>query len=563
MKYDFSGYATKINIKCSDGRTIKKDAFKHNDGQKVPLVWQHVHDNTDNVLGYGILEHRQDGMYVYGSFNDTPAGTNAKKLIAHGDIDSLSIYANKLRQNGGDVIHGDIKEVSLVLSGANPGARIDNLCIEHSDGASDTIDEEAIIYSGESLLHDDLSHEDKKEDKKVADGEKTIQDVYDTLNEEQKNVVNYMIGMALEEDTAEHSDLEGGNMKYNVFDKDGDTGEGNVLSHSDFSAIVKEASESGTTLKKAILAHAAAYGIEDLEVLFPDASSINSEPELFKREDSWVETILSGVHRSPFSRIKSTFVDMTFETARAKGYIKGNEKKEVYLKASKRITTPTTIYVKQKLDRDDIIDVELDTVALIRKQLRTYLNEELALAAVLGDGRSLDEEGKIDETCIRPIWKEDELFSIHEVLATKTDYKAMVKAIALTHKNYKGSGSPVFFTTPDIHTNMLWIEDDNGRRIYESDATLCSALRVSAIVEIPQIEGKSRAIDGGKTRELLAIKVNLKDYNVGADRGGEIASFDDFDIDFNQYKYLMETRCSGALTKAKSAQVFEFETTTP
>jgi len=569
-KFDFSGYATKVDLKCTDGRIIRKDAFKHDDGQKVPLVWQHTYNDPSNILGYAVLEHRDDGVYAYGKFNDTETAKTAKSLVEHGDITALSIHANQLKQNGSDVIHGVIREVSLVLAGANPGALIDNLTISHSDGSYDTNDAEAIIYTGEKLSLTELEHAAKD-----SGSDKTMKDIFDSLNEEQKEVVYAMISHALEkegsseepkEDESEkikHSDDKGGTneMKKNVFDaKDDDKKQGGTLTHAQFATILGDAQKTGS-LKEAILKHAVDYGIENIDVLFPDAKALSRDPDWLKREDDWVQGVLNAINKSPFSRVKSVIADMDIDTARAKGYVKATEKKEVYFKASKRVTTPTTVYVKQKLDRDDIIDVvDFDVVAMVRFQLRTLLDEELAVAALVGDGREAIDPYKINEENIRPIWTDDDLYSVKEVLTTKTDYKQMVKEIALSHSNYKGSGSPVLYTTSAIHTNMLWIEDTTGRRIYESDATLCAALGVSRIVEVPTLAGKTRTLDNGNTRELLAIKVNLKDYNFGADKGGQIATFDDFDIDFNQYKYLMETRCSGALTKPKSAQVYEFET---
>ena len=569
MKYNFSGYATKNDLKCTDGRTIRKDAFKENNGITVPLVWQHMHNNPDNVLGHALLENRADGVYAFCSFNDSEAGKNAKVIVEHGDIKNLSIYANELKQKGTDVEHGNIKEVSLVLAGANPGALIDNLCIQHGD-KYDTVAEEAIIYSGIAISNTEIEHADTPPGSTTPPaGDKTVQEVYDEFTEEQKGVVCSLITSALEDKTSDtqlitHSLIKGGTviMKKNLFDnKDTTTKEGNTLTHAQFSVILADAQKSGS-LKEAILSHAVEYGIENIDVLFPDAQTLSKDPTWLKREDSWVQLILNGISKSPFSRVKSVIADMDIDTARAKGYIKATEKKEVYFKASKRVITPTTVYVKQKLDRDDILDViDFDIVAMVRFQLRTLLDEELALAALLGDGRAVDDIYKINEENIIPIYSDVDLYTIKEELTTKTDFKSMVKQIALTNKRYKGSGSPVLYTTPDIHTNMLWIEDTTGRRIYESDATLCAALRVSAIVEIPQIEGMTRTIGTeNDTRELMAIKVNLRDYNFGADKGGQVATFDDFDIDFNQFKYLMETRCSGGLTKPNSAQVYEFVT---
>lgn len=560
-KYDFSGYATKVDLTCADGRIIRKDAFKHNDGQKVPLVWQHMHDSPDNILGHALLENREDGVYAYCSFNDTIAGKRSKVLVEHGDIVSLSIHANQLKQKGSNVIHGMIREVSLVLAGANPGAFIDNIGLEHSEnGECDDV----IIAMDLGITTDEFEHAD-------GGSEKTVKQVFDSMTDEQKEVVYAMLAHALDdgeddedEDEVDHSAMEGNEMKKNAFENKGraESKTSNTLTHAEksefFQAVIESAKKNGS-LREAVMEHAVDYGIENIEVLFPDAQALTRDPQWLKREDGWVPTVLGGINKSPFSRIKSVFADMDFAAARAKGYIKATEKKEVYFKAAKRVTTPTTVYVKQKLDRDDIIDVtDFDIVAMVRFQLRTLLDEELALAAVLGDGRTVEDPDKISEDNIRPIWTEDDLYAIKEVLTTKTDYQDMIKQISMTHKNYKGSGSPIFLTTADIHSNMLWVEDAMGRRIYESDATLCAALRVSAIVEMPPMEGKTRVVEG-KTRDLLGIKVNLKDYNFGADKGGQVASFDDFDIDFNQYKYLMETRVSGALTKAYSAQVFEFE----
>lgn len=554
-KFDFGGYATKVNLTCSDGRIIRKGAFKHNDGQTVPLVWQHTYNSPENILGHALLEDREDGVYAYCTFNKTLAGENAKLLVEHGDITALSIHANQLKQQGSNVLHGSIKEVSLVLAGANPGALIDNINIQHSDGTYTTDDTEAIIYMGENITVDDVTHSDE-------DGEETVGEVFDTLTDKQKEVVYSMIAHALEgvDDNINHSEGGTEEMKKNVFEQQNQN-EG-VLTHDQMKAILDDAQRCGS-LKDAVIQHATTYGIENINVLFPDARALKKDPEWLKREDDWVAGVLASISKSPFSRVKSVFADMSFDEARAKGYVKTKEKKEVYFKASKRVTNPTTVYVKQKLDRDDIIDVtDFDTVAMIRYQMRTLLDEELAMAALFGDGREAGDQYKINEECIRPIWTDDDLFTVKEKLSTKTDYKKMIKEIAMSHKNYKGSGAPVLFVTPDTHTQMLWIEDANGRRIYESDATLCAALRVSRIIEIPQMEGKQREVADGvgqnDIHELIAIKVNLKDYNFGADKGGQISTFDDFDIDFNQYKYLMETRCSGALTKAKSAQIFEF-----
>ena len=571
--FHFSGYATKAGLECADGRVIHKSAFKHNDGQTVPLVWQHMHNDPSNILGHALLEHRDDGVYAYCTFNGTDSGEQAKALVEHGDIKALSIHANQLKEKGKNVLHGMIREVSLVLAGANPGAFIENVSIQHSDGSSETMDNEAIIYhDGDIDLEEieidlgDLVHDDD-------DGE-TIGDIFSTLNAKQRDVVYALISQALEgdddDDDVEHSDddeenlthNEGGkdDMKKNIFDNSENTEVG-TLTHAQFKTILNTAEKVGS-LKEAILSHAQEYGIEDIDVLFPDAKMLSKDPEWLKREDDWVSGVLKAAGKTPFSRVKSVFADMDIDTARAKGYITGDEKKEVYFKAAKRVTTPQTVYVKQKLDRDDILDVtDFDVVAMVRFQLRTLLDEELAQAIIIGDGREADDQHKINEDNIRPVWKEDDLYCVKETLTTDEDFAKMVEEIAFTHHNYKGSGSPVLYTTPAIHTRMLWIKDLNQRRIYENDASLAAALRVSRIEEIPQMDEKFRVVGEGEeeeTRKLMAIKVNLRDYNIGADKGGQVASFDDFDIDFNQYKYLMETRVSGALTKAKCAQVFEF-----
>lgn len=578
--FDFSGYATKVDLKCSDGRVIKKDAFKHNDGQTVPLVWQHVHTDPTNVLGHAVLENREDGVYAYCTFNDTQAGKDSKILVEHGDIVALSIHANELKQKGDNVLHGFIREVSLVLAGANPGATIDNISIQHSDGSLETDDTEAIIFSGEKISLTELEHANKGSDK-------TVQEVFDTFTPEQKDVVYAMLAHKLdseedeeeddeeEEDEEEKADVKekinhskGDKvMKKNLFDSskkdDKEKKTGGTLTHAQFAVILESAKKDGS-LRDAVMKHAVDYGIEFIDQLFPDAQALSRDPNWLKREDDWVSAVLGAIHKSPFSRVKSVIADMDIDTARAKGYVKATQKVEVYFKAAKRVTTPCTIYVKQKLDRDDIIDVtDFDIVAMVRFQLRTLLDEELAIAALVGDGRLANDPYKINEDNIRPIWTDDDLYAVKELLTTKTEYDEMVEEIALSGENYKGSGSPVLYTTNYHHMKMLWIKDTTGRRIYESDATLCAALGVSAIKEIPQLANKVRTLDDDSTRELIAIKINLKDYNFGADKGGQIASFDDFDIDFNQYKYLMETRCSGALTKPKCAQIFEFELTPP
>lgn len=556
MKYDFSGYATKNDLKCTDGRTIRKNAFKENDGAIVPLVWQHMHNDPSNVLGHARLENREDGVYCYGSLNDSPAGKNAKELLRHGDITSMSIWANQLVQKGSDVIHGVIKEVSLVLSGANPGAVIDNLTISHADGSMTDLDDEAFINFGIApSFGEEITHADGEDDE-------TIGDIFNTLNEKQKNVVYYMISQALEGLDMEHSDddfeeEEGEeDMKHNVFDKN-DENKGTILSHADIQEIFSDAQKCGS-LKEAFLAHTQSYGIENIDILFPDAKTVTNPPDFIKRDTEWVSGVLSGTKHSPFSRIKSTAADITADEARARGYVKGNLKKEEVIKLLKRITTPTTIYKKQKLDRDDIIDItDLNVVAWLKAEMRMMLNEELARAILIGDGREADDEDKINEEHIRPIWKDDDMYAHHVSVEDTATTEDLIETIIRSRKEYKGTGSPVFYTTTDVLIDMLLLKDKIGRRLYNTKAEVASALGVSSIVEVPVMENQSYADDSKDTHTLVGLIVNLKDYTVGADKGGEVSMFDDFDIDYNQYKYLLETRCSGTLTHPKSALVIE------
>lgn len=604
-KYDFSGWATRNDIRCSDGRTIRKDAFKDNDGQIVPLVWNHQHNEPINVLGHALLENRENGVYAYCEFNDTESGQTAKRLVEHGDVSALSIYANRLKQLGSDVLHGAIREVSLVLAGANPEAFIDTI-IQHSGDS----DEEAVIYTGgnialyhsedsdeeetedeqgdndsevneseevdeqeEVVEHADKANSNPKEDEQMADApqdnnEETVQEVFDTLSEKQKNVVYALIGQALEDNGITHGEdnSEGGNesMKHNVFDQDNtDNGEG-VISHSDMVEIVNDAKRCGS-MREAVLAH----GIDDIEYLFPEAQNLNNPPEFIKREMGWVSTVMNGVHHTPFSRIKSTFADITEDDARAKGYFKGNLKKEEVFTLLKRTTTPTTIYKKQKLDRDDVVDItDFDVVSWLKAEMRVMLDEEIARAILVGDGRLSSSDDKINELNIRPIWKDEDLYTIKvkvEVAEDATEdqkSKAFIRATVKSRKNYKGSGNPVLYTTEDVLTDCLLMEDNTGRIIYESVDKLKSALRVSDIVTVPVMEGLTRVDADNKTRNLMGIIVNLNDYNVGADKGGAVNMFDDFDIDYNAMKYLIETRCSGALTKPFSAIVVEMVETT-
>ena len=568
-RFDFSGWATRNNLKCSDGRTIRKDAFKDNNGQKVPLVWNHQHNEPFNILGHALLENREEGVYAYCTFNDTEAGQNAKQLVEHGDVSALSIYANQLKQHGGDVIHGSIREVSLVLAGANPGAFIDSI-ICHGEES----EEEAIIYTGEDISLSHADNEDLKEEKPMEDTKKienktdnkTVKDVFDTLTEEQKTVVYALIGQALESagvtDENDENDEEDNNMKHNVFDQD-DMMKGNVLSHSDMEEIFSDAKRAGS-LKEAFLAHNATYGIDQIDTLFPEPKSMNTPPEFIKRDTNWVAGVINGVHHTPFSRIKSMFANITEDEARAKGYIKGKLKKEEVFTLLKRTTTPTTIYKKQKLDRDDIIDItDFDVVAWIKSEMRMMLDEEIARAILVGDGRLTSDDDHINEANIRPIWKDDDLYTIKTKItvdASATDddkAKAVIKAAVKSRKDYKGSGNPVLYTTEDFLTNCLLLEDTQGYRLYKSEQDVATAMRVSRIVTVPVMENLSRTDSESKTRNLVGIIVNLNDYNVGADKGGAVNMFDDFDIDYNQQKYLMETRCSGALIRPYSAIALE------
>jgi hypothetical protein len=565
-KFDFCGWATKANLLCSDGRIIRKDAFKHNDGQTVPLVWNHQHDDVNEVLGHALLENRDAGVYAYCKFNDTDSGQTAKLLVQHGDINALSIYANQLKQQGPNVMHGNIRELSLVLAGANPGASIESIIMHGQE-----TDEEAIIYTGEniSLYHAEES-EEKKEMAEDTKNEKTVADVFDTLNEEQKTVVYALIGQALSENDVtddETEEDEGGNeMKHNVFDQDDRQEE--VLTHAAMETIISDGKRFGS-LKESFLAHADEYGITNIDYLFPEEKSLNTPPEFIKRETGWVQKVMSGTHHTPFSRIKSMFADITEDEARAKGYIKGKLKKEEVFSLLKRTTTPTTIYKKQKLDRDDVIDItDFDVVAWLKSEMRMMLDEEIARAILVGDGRLASSDDKINEQNIRPIWKDEDLYTVKTPITVASNAsdsdkaKEFIKAVIKSRKNYKGSGTPTLFTTEDVVTDCLLIEDTTGRRIYNSVADLATTLRVKEIVTVEVMENLSRTGSDSKTYKLLGLVVNLSDYNVGADKGGAINMFDDFDIDYNQQKYLIETRCSGALIKPYSAIALELTTST-
>ena len=564
-KYDFSGWATKNNLRCSDGRTILKDAFKHNDGQTVPLVWNHQHNDPLNVLGHALLENRENGVYAYCTFNDTEAGKNAKMLVEHGDVTALSIYANQLKQKGGNVEHGVIREVSLVLAGANPGAFIDSI-LRHGEAS----DEEGVIYTGEEIaLYHAEEIQNEKEDQVVEEQnnnlehaeekEKTVQDVVDSMTEEQRNVMYALIGQALEGKEVEHSNIEnnGGEneMKHNVFENDNNQ-QDNVLTHSEMQEIIKDAKRYGS-LRESCLAH----GIEGIEDLFPNDHNLNREPEIITGRDmGWVAKVMGAVHHTPFSRIKSMQADLREEDARALGYFKGDLKKEQVFSLLKRSTDPQTIYKKQKLHRDDVIDItDFDVVAFIKKEMRMMLEEEIARAILIGDGRLPDDDNRIEQLHVRSIANDEVLYAIHKDVVpaentAEAKAKEMIRMAVKARKEYKGSGAPTLFCGEDILVEMLLLEDNNGRRIYESEAQLATAMRVKEIVTVPVMEG---AQNKDMTKNILGIIVNLKDYNVGADKGGQVAMFEDFDIDYNAQKYLIETRCSGALVKPFSAIVLE------
>lgn len=647
-KFDCSGWATRANMLCSDGRIIRKNAFEDCDGKTVPVVWNHEHNDPNAVLGHALLENRDDGVYAFITFNETDAGQNAKLLVQHKDVDRLSIYANKLKQMGGDVIHGIIREVSLVLAGANPGAVIDTVMAHGEDS-----EEEGIIYSGEFIENvEPLFHADKEEKgdpemaeetkKQEADnGGKTIADVYNAMTDEQKKAVQAMIGMAIEDtkkdgdkaasddekktEEVKHSDdssdeteenekkektvadvfatftdeqkkvvyaligqaledagvdvddeddedakhsafdddekYEGGNdtMKHNVFDQETNTENQEVLSHSEMVDIFNEAKRNGS-LADTVLQH----GITNVEYLFPDAKTIDNVPGFIKREDDWVAEVMAGVHKSPFSRIKSIFANITADEARARGYIKGKKKIDEVFSLLKRTTSPITIYKKQKLDRDDVIDItDFDVVAWLKTEMRMMLDEEIARAILVGDGRNSSDESKINEQNVRPIWTDDDVYTVKsEIAITKSTTadekaKAFIKACIKSRKEYKGSGNPVMFMSEDMLTDCLLLEDVNGRVIYDTVEKLATTLRVSKIITVPVMEGLKR-VKGANTHFLGGIYVNLKDYNLGADNGGAVNMFDDFDIDYNAQKYLIETRCSGAMIKPYGAVAIEF-----
>ena len=580
--YDFSGWATRNNVRCSDGRTIMQDAFKENDGQKVPLVWNHRHDDPLTVLGHALLENRPEGVYAYCTFNNTESGRSAKELVQHGDITSLSIYANKLKQNGGNVVHGMIREVSLVLAGANPKALIANV-IQHGE----ELDDEAQIYFDEplSLQHSEETEtketkEDTKEmaEKPESNSEETVADVFNTLNEKQKNVVYYLIAQAMEGKKNNNTE-EDEEVKHNVFDSYDEGGE-DVISHADLEEVLKDGKRYGSLRDSAIqhgmedltyLAHdGATYGVDPVDYLYPDARNITNTPQMIARDTGWVNEVMKSVHHTPFSRVKGLYANITADEARARGYVKGHKKVEEVITLLKRSTTPTTVYKKQKMDRDDVIDItDFDVVAWLKGEMRGMLEEEIARAILVGDGRSSSSDDKINEMNIRPIWTDDDLFTIKvAVTAGDTDdatAKEVIRQIIKSRKDYKGSGNPVFFTTEDMLTDMLLIQDAMGRDIYDTEEKLRTKLRVSKIVTVPVMENLTRTDSAGVVHTLGGLIVNLADYNVGADKGGAINMFDDFDIDYNQEKYLIETRCSGAMTKPYSAMAIEIvpKTNTP
>lgn len=583
-KFDISGWATKADMLCSDGVIIKKGAFKDCDGVTVPLVWNHQHNSPNEVLGHALLENRDDGVYAYCTFNDTDAGQTAKLLVQHGDVNRFSIYANKIKRRGSDVIHGVIRELSLVLAGANPGAVIDTVMMHGEDSY-----EEGYISSGEYIENvGNLFHSDDtatKGDKEMADNTKkqgnqsedeTIKDVFDTLSDKQKQAVYAMIGQILEEngidpddDEDEDEDDEGGNgnMKHNVFDNSdymaGDADDREVLSQSEFKEIMNEARRNGS-LKDAFIQH----GITNVDYLFPDAQTVDKEPGFIKRNDDWVAKVMNKVHHTPFSRIKSVFANITADEARAKGYVKGKKKVDEVFPLLKRVTTPVTVYKKQTLDRDDVIDiVDMDVVAWLKKEMRMMLDEELARAILVGDGRNQSSSDKINEQNIRPIWTDDDVYTVKAAVPITKETtgpekaKAFIKAAIRSRKEYKGSGNPDMYIDEDILTECLLLEDNNGRVIYDTTEKLATTLRAQELIPVPVMENLKRE-KGANTHILGGIYVNLNDYNVGADKGGAVNMFDDFDIDYNQQKYLIETRCSGAMVTPYGAIAIEFVGTT-
>lgn len=591
-KYDFSGYATKANLLCSDGRRIMKDCFKNDSGRTVPLVWQHMHNSPDNVLGHCLLENVDDGVIAYGKFNNSEMGKKAKLLVEHGDINAMSIWANQLKQIGADVMHGVIKEVSLVLAGANPGALIDNVSISHSDGTMTESEEDAIIYTGEEIAIGDVEHEDKD-----TSNTEDPKEIFNTLTDKQKDVVYAIVGSLLEnqegesESEAEQADDSGESfheeektMKVNVFEQgSAKPATTNTLSHSDFDKINEEAKRCGSFrqayrdyIEANHIAHGADnrpaeapgtagtdYGISNLDVLFPEYRNISETPEVIKRDDAWVASVIGGARKVPFAKIRTMTFDITEDTARARGYKKGHLKKEEVIKMAKRTTGPCTIYKKQRLDRDDIIDItSFDVVSFLKREMQGMLREEIARQILISDMRDGGAEDKIDNECLRPIYKEAELYAYHTEVTipeenpndtNANDWVALIDSIRLAMVDYNGSGSPTLFMTKENHTKLRMIRDRLGRKLYDSDAALADALDVDRIVDVPVM--KDVKSENGK--KLFGIIVDMRDYTIGTNRGGETTFFDDFDIDYNQYKYLYETRLSGALTRTDSAVILE------
>lgn len=565
MKYDFSGYATRNGIRCSDGRTIMKDAFIENDGTTVPLVWQHDHSDPSNILGHCKLENRPDGVYAFGVFNDTPAARDAKMAVRHGDINAMSIYANHVKQESGLVQHGNIREVSLVLSGANPGAFIDNVTIAHGDEVA-TLDDEVIIFSGQEFAHADSKEETKEKEAPMAEettGTKnnkseedmTVQDVLDTLTPIQQKVVYALIGMAAEGDSGEEVEQsEGDYGMYNAFESNEDTEirHADEFVHEELDAVFADARRNGR-LSDSVISHAQNYGITNIDVLFPDAQAIRNTPDFYGRRTEWVNSVLNNTQHVPFSRIKSMYADITADEARARGYTldRDNNKRKIeeVFNVLKRVTTPQTVYKKQKLDRDDIIDItSFDVVAWLKQEMRIMLDEEIARAVLVGDGRPVSDESKIRTDSIRPIAFDDDVYTIKVEVADVDDVTAMIDQVTQAQVNYRGSGSPTFFASPSLVAKMMTQRDQLNHRMYSTRNDLASELSVSNIVDVPILD-TAKSTDG---KPVLGIIGNLKDYTIGADRGGNVSMFDDFDIDFNQQKYLMETRCSGAITLPKS-----------
>lgn len=599
--FDFAGYVTKNNIKCSDGRTIRSGAFKHQDGEVVPLLYMHDHFDPTNILGHVVLEHRNDGLYGYGKFNNSAKAQHCKEAISAGDVAALSINAGHLKQNSNkDVLHGVINEVSLVLRGANPGAYIETVshgdtregtvyCITYTDFEEDvTLEHDDFIPDEKNVINDAIEHadEEKEEEPKVAEPKNApdneavdVKAWYEGLSEEDRENVDLLVGLVLDNesagnDTAEHYDDGGYDEmgRYNVFENNGETLEHGI----DFNEMIRDAKRLGS-LKDAFMEHSdmlmhgeddnltdpgitnLSYGVGNIDYLFPDARALTNTPEFIQREQDWVKVVMNGTHHSPFSRIKSLFADITMDEARARGYLKGQPKQEEVFGLLKRTTGPTTVYKKQKMDKNDIIDItDFDVVAWIKAEMRLMLDEELARAVLIGDGRSSASDDKIDELCIRPIYTDTDhdFFAFRVTVPRGADEDAtsknFIRKAVKSRKDYKGSGNPILFTTEDVLTDMLLLEDDIGHKLYKTEAELATALRVSKIVTVPVMENIST--DG---KELMGIIVNLSDYNIGADKGGAVSMFEDFDIDYNQEKYLIETRCSGALTKPKSAIILE------